>query len=343
MIVIDGSLGEGGGQILRTSLALSLLAGKPFQIERIRAGRRKPGLQRQHLTAVRAAAEVSHAQVQGDSVGSSTLVFQPGEVRPGEYRFAIGTAGSTTLVLQTVLPALMLADGPSQLTLEGGTHNIHAPPFDFIQKVFLPLLNRIGVRVEMQLDRYGFYPVGGGRFTVAIQSPDSLRRLELLQRGPLVRRSVYALVSRLPLHIAKREVNTVLEQLDWPEDCAWVEQVQAHGPGNVVMIEVENEHVTELFVGFGQRGVPAEAVARTAADEAARYLASDVPVGEHLADQLLLPLALARGGVFRTLAPSNHTRTNLETLKHFLDVETAVESVEGGVWQIRVQPAPVSG
>lgn len=339
MIVIDGSFGEGGGQILRSSLALSLVTGKPFRIERIRAGRQKPGLQRQHLTAVRAAAEVSHARVQGDSAGSSTLVFEPGEVRSGEYRFAIGTAGSTTLVLQTVLPALMLADGPSQLVLEGGTHNMHAPPFDFIQKAFLPMLARIGMKVETQLDRHGFYPVGGGRFTVAIQSPDSLRRLELLERGPIVRRSVRALVSRLPLHIAKREVNTVLEQLDWPEECARVEQVEAHGPGNVVLIEVESEHIAEVFVGFGQRGVPAEAVARAAADAAARYLASDVPVGEHLADQLLLPLALARGGVFRTLAPTNHTRTNLETLKHFLDVETAVEAVNGEVWQIRVEPA----
>lgn len=338
MIVIDGSFGEGGGQILRSALALSLLTGKPFRIERIRAGRKKPGLQRQHLTAVRAAAEVSRAQVQGDSVGSSALVFQPGQVRPGDYLFAIGTAGSTTLVLQTVLPALMLADGPSQLVLEGGTHNIHAPPLDFIQKAFVPLLNRIGLSVQTQLDRYGFYPVGGGRVTVAIQTPSTLRRLDLLERGPIVRRSVYALVSRLPLHIAKREVNTVLEQLGWPEECASVEQVQAHGPGNVVMIEVESQYVTEVFVGFGQRGVPAETVARTAADEAARYLASDVPVGEHLADQLLLPLALAQGGVFRTLTPSNHARTNLETLKHFLDVETAVEAVEDGVWQVRVEP-----
>ncbi len=340
MIAIDGSFGEGGGQILRSSLALSLVTGKPFRIERIRAGRKNPGLQRQHLTAVRAAAELSHAQVQGATPGSSTLTFQPGEVRPGDYRFAIGTAGSTSLVLQTVLPALMLADGPSQLALEGGTHNMNAPPFDFFQKAFLPLLTRIGINVQTQLGRHGFYPAGGGRLTVALQTPGQLGRLELIERGPVVRRRVRALVSRLPLHIARREASTVLEQLDWPDDCASVEEVEAHGPGNVVLLEIHSEQVTEVFVGFGQRGVPAETVARRAADEAARYLACDVPVGEHLADQLLLPLALARGGVFRTLAPSNHTQTNLETLKHFLEVETAVEPLDGDAWQIRVEPAP---
>ena len=338
MITIDGSFGEGGGQILRSSLALSLVTGKPFSIERIRAGRKKPGLQRQHLTAVRAAAEVGQAEVQGASLGSTRLTFVPREVRPGQYHFAIGTAGSTTLVVQTVLPALLLAAEPSQLRLEGGTHNMNAPPFDFLQKTFLPLLARLGMHAEARLERYGFYPAGGGRFTVEIRPPGELARLELLQRGPITGRAVQGLVSRLPLHIAQREARTVLDELDWPDQCATVEQVEAHGPGNVVLIEVQSPEVTEVVVGFGQRGVPAETVARGAAQEAARYLACDVPVGPWLADQLLLPLALARGGVFRTLEPSKHTQTNLETLKHFLEIQTAVEQVGDDVWEIRVEP-----
>ena len=341
MITIDGSFGEGGGQILRSSLALSLVTGKPFRIERIRAGRKNPGLQRQHLTAVRAAAEVSRAELEGDRPGSTTLVFQPGAVRPGDYHFSIGTAGSTTLVVQTVLPALMLAPAPSRLVLEGGTHNMNAPPFDFLQQAFLPLLGRIGLNVAAQLARYGFYPVGGGRFSVDIQPPGPRNRLELVERGAIVRRAVRGLVSRLPLHIPRREVQTVLAELDWPEQCGSVAEVDAPGPGNVVLIEIQSEQVAEVFVGFGQRGVPAETVARGAAQQAARYLASGVPIGEHLADQLLLPLALAAGGVFRTLAPSNHTQTNLETLKHFVGIEAAVEQVEQEAWQVRIEPASV--
>jgi RNA 3'-terminal phosphate cyclase (ATP) len=336
MITIDGSFGEGGGQILRTSLALSLVTGKPFCIERIRAGRKKPGLQRQHLTAVRAAAEVGQSEVEGAALGSGRLTFSPREVRPGEYDFAIGTAGSTTLVVQTVLPALMLARGPSQLRLEGGTHNMNAPPFDFLQKAFLPLLGRMGINARATLERPGFYPAGGGRLTIDIQPPGELRPLELVDRGRMVRRVVRGMVSRLPRHIAQREVRTVLKGLDWPEECGAVEEVGAHGPGNVVLVEIHSEHVTEIFTGFGQKGVPAEAVAGGAVAQASRYLASGAPVGECLADQLLLPLALARGGVFRTLAPTKHTETNLETLKRFLDVEVAAEQIDEAVWQIRV-------
>src|SRR5580700_3526091 len=165
MIRIDGSSGEGGGQILRSSLSLSLVTGKAFRMENIRAKRERPGLLRQHLTAVLAATEIGSAQVEGASLGSQTLTFIPGSVRPGNYRFVIGTAGSGTLVLQTILPALMTANEPSQITIEGGTHNMHAPPFDFLEKVFLPIINRLGPKITVNLARYGFYPAGGGCFT----------------------------------------------------------------------------------------------------------------------------------------------------------------------------------
>lgn len=336
MINIDGSSGEGGGQILRTSLALALVTGKPFQMKRIRAGRSKPGLQRQHLTAVLAAAEVGRAQIEGAALGSQQLTFVPEPVRAGEYHFRVGTAGSATLVLQTVLPALAMAPAPSRLVLEGGTHNVYAPPFDFLQLVFLPLLGRMGPQVEVNLDRAGFYPAGGGRVNVAIAPQPRWRPIEILQRGRIVRRRARGIVSRLPRHIAEREVATALSKLSWPRDCGSIEEVDSPGPGNIVLLQVHCEHVTEVFTGFGQRGVTAEKVASAASREAKRYLESDVPVGEHLADQLLLPMAIARGGRFRTLAPSAHTTTNIATLAHFLDVKvTAVEEGKD-VWEIRV-------
>jgi len=340
MITIDGSSGEGGGQILRTSLALSLVTGKPFRIERIRARRAKPGLRRQHLTAVLAAAEVGRADVQGAELESRELVFTPGEARPGEYHFDVGTAGSTTLVLQTVLPALMIADGPSQLRLEGGTHNIYAPPVDFLEKAFLPILARMGPVVEVTLQRPGFYPAGGGSIRVGVRPEPQLRPIELVERGRIRRRMACGVVSRLPLHIAEREVETIRRRLSWPAESVSTRQVESAGPGNVVTIEIHSEHVTEVFTGFGQRGVPAEKVAAGVVREARQYLKAGVPVGGHLADQLLIPMALAGGGTFRTLAPSSHTTTNIATLGHFLDASVRTDQIDRDVWQVTVDVPP---
>src|SRR5215470_13994646 len=167
-IRIDGSFGEGGGQILRSSLSLSLVTGKPFRIENIRANREKPGLLRQHLTAVPAAAEVGAAEVEGASLGSKALSFVPGKVRAGEFRFAIGTAGSGTLGHQTILPALITAVGPSRIDIEGGTHNPAAPPFDFLERSFIPLIERMGPKVKFELQRFVFYPGGGGRMVLEV-------------------------------------------------------------------------------------------------------------------------------------------------------------------------------
>src|SRR6185436_8149487 len=246
MIVIDGSQGEGGGQVLRTSLALSLITGQPFRIDHIRAGRKKPGLLRQHLTAVQAAVAISKACVEGDALGSRALTFTPGEVMAGDYAFSVGSAGSATLVLQTVLPPLLLARERSALTLEGGTHNPWAPPFDFLQRVFLPAVNRLGPRVEAALVRPGFYPAGGGRFTATRQPASRLARLDLITRGDIVARRVRALVANLPAHIAEREVSTAARLLNWSDDCGRVEVVaDSPGPGNVVFVEVESEHAAE--------------------------------------------------------------------------------------------------
>lgn len=336
LIHVDGSFGEGGGQILRSSLALALVTGRALRIENIRAARKTPGLRRQHLTAVLAAAEVGQATVEGAELGSRELTFTPGEVRPGEYRFDIGTAGSATLVLQTVLPPLMIAAGPSQLTLEGGTHNPWAPPVDFLQKAFLPLVERMGPHVEMRLERHGFYPAGGGAARVQIQPQGPLVRMDLVERGRVVGQAVRAIVANLPLHIAEREADTARRRMGWNAKTASTEEVASDGPGNVVLLEIHSQHVTEVFTGFGQKRVPAEKVAARAAKEARRYLEAGVPVSEHLADQLLVPMALAGGGTFRTLPPSEHTRTNIEVIRRFLDVAIRVEQVGPDVWEIEV-------
>ncbi len=335
MITIDGSFGEGGGQIPRTSLALSLVTGKPFSITNIRSGRKKPGLMRQHLTALKAAAEIGSARVTGAEARSTSFSFDPGQVRPGEYRFDIGTAGSCTLVLQTVLPALIIAEGASRLTLEGGTHNEFAPPFDFLAKTFLPLINRMGPGVEATLERPGFYPAGGGRFTVSIRPVETLRRVDLMERGKIGGRLARAVVAGLPRHIGERELKVVGKRLAWDSDCLRVEEVDhSRGPGNVLMVEVESESHTEVFTGFGKRGVRAEKVAAGAVKRVTEYMAHDVPVGRHLADQLLIPMALAGGGRFRTLSPTLHTRTNAEIIQRFLDVDISIKEIEAGAWEV---------
>jgi RNA 3'-terminal phosphate cyclase (ATP) len=323
MLELDGSEGEGGGQILRSSLALSMVTGTPVRIRNVRARRPKPGLMRQHLVAVQAAARISGARVTGAEIGSATLTFVPGEVTPGEHELSVGSAGSTTLVLQTVLPALLCAPQPSLLVLEGGTHNPMAPPFEFLDRTYLPLVNRMGPRVQAELDRPGFYPAGGGRIVVSVEPAPRLSGIELLERGEVRRRQATALVSRLPRHIAEREMAEVARLADW--DSLEVREVETPGPGNAVLLSVESDALTEVFVGFGQRGVPAEQVAGGAVREMQRYLEAEVPVGEHLADQLLLLLALAGSGAFATLPLSGHATTQIDLIPRFLEVGIQAE------------------
>lgn len=334
-ITIDGSQGEGGGQILRSSLALSMLTGKPFRIEKIRAGREKPGLMRQHLTAVQAAARVCDGVVEGAAIGSRELSFVPGKVKAGDYTFSIGSAGSTTLVLQTVLPPLLVADGPSTLTLEGGTHNIHAPPLDFLEHAFAPIVSRMGPQVSVALERAGFYPAGGGRFFAMIQPASKLSPLELTDRGDIKRRLCKAVVAGLPGEIALRELALVKRRMNWTDENVQIRQLpDDQGPGNIVTIEIAGEHVAEVFTGFGQRGVRAEAVAEDAIQQAKAYLASGVPVGKCLADQLIIPFAMAGGGSFVTQPPTRHTLTNIDVVTRFLDINVKAEQSSRDRWTI---------
>lgn len=339
MIQIDGKMGEGGGQVLRTSLALSLVTGQPFTIENIRGGRRKPGLLRQHYTAVKAAAEVGQAKTSGFGVGATRLRFEPTTIRSGDFSFAVGSAGSGTLVVQTILPALLHADGPSTVRVEGGTHNPMAPPVEFLQASFLPCLERMGANVSMELHRHGFYPAGGGSLTATVQPCPPWKPLEAIawHEDPAVRAS--ATVSNLGKGVANREARVLEKKLDLaPGAVAVVEVVDPIGPGNVVQVALTGNGITEVVSAFGERGVTAERVAQFAVRDVRRYLKAQAPVGEHLADQLILPLALGAGGRFRTLPPSKHLTTVVDVVRKFLDVDILLRPTDDIAWEVEVMP-----
>jgi RNA 3'-terminal phosphate cyclase (ATP) len=330
MIELDGSHGEGGGQILRTALTLSMIAGKPFRIERIRARRAKPGLLRQHLTAVMAAAKICQAEVSGAEPGSQVLEFKPGRIRGGDYRFAIGTAGSCTLVMQTVLPALWFADGPSTLWVSGGTHNPAAPPADFLIRSWLPLMHRMGFNGQIELLRHGFYPAGGGELRASVEPSTALMPLELITRGDAIASCATAIVAGLPGEVAKRELERLRAQLgDMTQQIRTLSSRE--GPGNVLMVELCFQQLTLVFTGFGEKGLPAEKVADRLGQAVRQYRESGAVVDEHLADQLLLPMALAGGGGFTTTCLSSHLQTNRKVIELFLDVEFLTEEANGVV------------
>ena len=335
---IDGAEGEGGGQILRSALSLAMVTGTPVRLTNIRANRDRPGLMRQHLTAVHAAQAVCGARVDGAEPGSVTLTFDPGPIAGGDYRFAVGTAGSTTLVAQTVLPALLHADRPSSVVFDGGTHNPHAPPFDFFDGAFLPLLRRMGAEAAAKLDRRGFHPSGGGRFALTVR-PGPLAPIELTTRGEPGSLTATAIVADLDPDIAARELAALGSRLGWPSSRLKVEEDPAGtGPGNVLIATLVFAQVTEVVTGFGQLGVSAEAVANTTAQAIRRYLKRDVAVGPFLADQLLLPLAMAGGGRFTTLPPSAHALTNRALIERFLPVKIDMGETDS-VCTVTIRPA----
>ena len=338
MIIIDGAQGEGGGQVVRNACALALVTGQSFRIDNVRGGRTKPGLMRQHLTAVEAACAIGEGgRCEGARVGSSTVVFYPGRVRGGEYRFAIGTAGSTGLVLQTILMPLLRADAPSRVVIEGGTHNMQAPPFEFVARVFLPVLARMGARVEARLVRHGFYPSGGGRIEVDI-APASLRAIDCEDRGPLLDVSATALITGLPPEIATREIACARKLIDWPEAAFAMRALpEDHGPGNILLLEARYEHVTEIVSGFGQLGESSEQLAKRAAARMNGYLASSAFAGPYLADQLLLPFALAGGGSFTTVKPSGHALTAIDIIERFTGRRCAFEPAPKGMHRLVVR------
>jgi RNA 3'-terminal phosphate cyclase (ATP) len=338
MITIDGSQGEGGGQILRTSLALSAITGTPVTTERIRAKRPKPGLQRQHLVAVLAAARVCGGQVEGAELGSKALTFHPQHPIAGDFHFDIGSAGSCTLVLQTVLPILLHAQEPSTISIRGGTHIGMAPPVEFLAESFLPVLHRTGISATVELVRHGFYPAGGGALRAVIQPGIATAPLELLERGKTIGRHAEALVSNLPAHVASRESQAVKHALHWSHDEVDEREVTADGPGNALLVRLRFANVTTVVSAFGELRKSAEKVAQECIKDVRRHLEASVPVCEHLADQLLLPLALGAGGTFRTVKPSEHLTTNAAIIARFLGEVVSWEERGSDDWQVTVKP-----
>ena len=327
MIQIDGSYGEGGGQILRTSLSLAAITGQPIRIERIRAGRQKPGLAAQHLTAVRAAATICQAQVRGDALGSMTLEFIPaGSAQAGRYTFDVaearegGSAGTVTLVLQTILLPLALAVGESEVTLRGGTHVSFSPSFTYIEQVYLPLLCRMGVQAEARLNAWGWYPRGGGEAELSLSGGNNLSGIDLLERGDLRQVWGLAVVTELPSHIPQRMASRAENLLHEADLKAHVQPLRSRGvaPGAGLFLTAEYENSLTGFSALGRVGLPAQKVAQMACEELLSFHKTGAPVDVHLADQLLLPAALAsEASQYRVAEISTHLTTNAWVIEQF--------------------------
>jgi len=348
MIVINGSYGEGGGQVVRTSLTLSALLGQPIRIENIRARRRKPGLQAQHLTGVWAIAQICDAELEGADLGSFTLTFKPrSSPRVGEYSFDVaearkgGSAGATSLVFQTLLLPLAFAPGQSRLTIRGGTHVAWSPPFHYLKHVYLPTLARMGLEAKAEIEKWGWYPIGGGEMTAAIRGRKEghLSGLDLDERGELKRLWGISATSNLPAHIGQRQKKRAEECLRKRGFAPQIEIIDAPSPGQgtAVFLVAEYEHTVAGFSSLGKRGKPAEKVAEEACREFIAYHQSGACLDKHLADQLILPLALAAApSAFATCEITQHLLTNVWVVEQFLDVRFEIEGKEGEKGRVRV-------
>jgi RNA 3'-terminal phosphate cyclase (ATP) len=326
LVILDGSEGEGGGQILRTALALSLLTERPFRMINIRANRDKPGLRPQHLKAVQAAAAVGHAEVAGGSVGSRQLTFQPGAYSPRDLAVDIGTAGSTSLLLQTLhLPLAMRAESAVRVVLSGGTFNPKAPAYLFLERTWRAYLAALGMPIALAMPQAGFFPRGGGQLDAWIE-PALPRAWIQLERGPLRRIHGVAGVANLRDDIALRLRDRALQRLGEHGLRAEleIETVRWPSPGQGAALALVAHHADTIpatFVGLGERGKPAEVVADEAVDELLAFEAvEDGVVDPHSADQILLPLALAEGrSIYTVTEVTEHLRTNASTIRAFLD------------------------
>ncbi|WP_243369770.1 RNA 3'-terminal phosphate cyclase [Geotalea sp. SG265] len=328
MLTIDGSHGEGGGQMLRTALSLSAILNRPFRMVNIRAARKKPGLQPQHLMAVKAARIVTDAEVSGGTTGSMEITFTPRAIGGGSFRFDIGTAGSISLVLQTVIPILLFAGRESSITVTGGTNVPFSPSADYLAEVFAPSLRKIGGNIRIYRDRYGFYPRGGGKVRVDVVRAEKPSPLEATERGMIRRVTGRSAVANLPDSIAERQRKRTVELLK-PLPCpVEVERtrVDAYGPGSFVFLRLEEEHGLAGFQALGAPGKPAEVVAAEAANQVLEHVASNAALDPHLADQIVLYLAMCHGrSIFSTSAVTRHLLTNLWVMEQFEACRYAVD------------------
>jgi RNA 3'-terminal phosphate cyclase (ATP) len=338
-VELDGSFGEGGGQILRTALALALLTGKPFHLRNVRAGRPRPGLQPQHLMSVQSAAAIGRATTRGATLRSGSLEFDPGPVQAGAYHFDIGTAGATGLVLHTLyLPLALRGGAPSELTLVGGTHVSTSPSFHFLDATWRGYLSAFGLTISLRMQRPGFYPRGGGTVQAFIQPCARLRGVTLPPRGP-VRASGFSAVAGLDRNIARRQARRATQRLEDVVEVHIREESWQGGPGTVLAVELDTAPAPTTFVALGARGKPAEAVADEAADQVRAYLnAAPALVDAHSADQIVLPLALAEGPSEYSVAEvTRHLHTNIAVIGAFLERDIVCEGDEGKPGVVRIR------
>lgn len=341
---LDGSMGEGGGQILRSALALSIATCQSFRINRIRAKRPQPGLRPQHLASVHAAAAISSARVDGDRVGSTDLHFQPVSLKPADdYQIEIGTAGATGLVLQTIFLPLAFRETSTSLTIIGGTHAEYAPCFDFLSQAWSPAMSKLGFENKLSLEQCGFYPRGGGKVHAVVHPAHPVRTFEWMRRGRITCVTPISVVGRLPLSIAQRQLRHAVDRL-----CrqgmkrviahAVVEERPAASAGTMLGLAVEFESGVMFFYSLGARGKSAEQVADEAVAQLLAYLrAGDQPVDPHLADQLILPLAIGRiTARFGTTCVTEHLRTNAAIVENFLTCAVAITGAVGSPGEIQV-------
>jgi len=343
-VSIDGSFGEGGGQILRTSLALACITGKALHIENIRANRRNPGLAKQHISCVYAARDVTDGTCSGIELGSQVLNFQPGKITGGNFSFDIGSAGSASLVTQTIMPPLFLADKSSTVAVLGGTHNPMSPPYNFFERTFLPAIAQSGFNARCRLLKYGFFPAGGGKLKIDVQPWDkeSSSAIDFCQPAEKFEISVIIYTARLPSHIADRQRGLLLKsalaftdagkmRLVQPlkfEDIELVDVTDSDGPGNCVMILLSGQTQKTIFTAFGEKGKPSEKVIREAVNLTTEFLKSGAAIDHFLADQLLIYMTMAVAGSFTTDKLSSHLQTNIEIIKKFIPVDFQVEQRE---------------
>lgn len=345
MHTIDGSLGEGGGQVLRTSLALSVICQQPMHIINIRACRPKPGLKAQHLKAVDAAAAISKAQVTGAALHSDEIIFIPRDIRSGRYRFEIGTAGATSLVLQTILIPLSLASSASTVSISGGTHVPWSPCYHYLEGQWLPWMKEIGFDAAVVLDKAGFYPQGGGRITASIRPTSNLRPLNLTQRGKLLLIRGISGVANLPISIAerqKRQAMLRLQTIPWPaQPDLSIKLLNLNSPakGTFIFLAAEFEGGRACFTSLGELGKPAERVADQAVNDLLYFLETGAAIDAYLADQLLLPLSLAQGtSILQTSSVTHHLLTNAKIIQLFLPVKINIEGEINQPGWVTIEP-----
>lgn len=351
-LLIDGSYGEGGGQIVRTAVSLSAITGRPVRIENIRAGRPKPGLAAQHLTSISAAGALCDSAIDGATLGSKSIGFRPTRrPRPGDYRFDVaearegGSAGASSLVLQTVAMPLVFAGGPSRLHILGGTHNEWSPTFEYIREIWIPFLHRIGIEMDAAIQSFGFYPAGGGEIDVHVAGTGfkAMGPFDLIDRGPLLSVTGRAIAANLPPHIPERmaaHARTRLIDLA-PSIEIDVQCVQARCPGAALFLAAHYRHAHAGFSSLGRRGKPSEVVADEAVNALLAHNMSGAAIDRHLADQALVPLALTgEQSVFTCEAVTNHLRTNAWVIEQFGLAKVAFDERAGR--GIRVQMAPLA-